>query len=160
MRKRIALFVLPLMLLTGCKDATLTTVSKALNDYAAAIHGVGTTVMQAQAQGIITVDQARPVVELLLKLNQAGQQASGLTRNLTTLPAASKSQLFATLNPVIMALQQAVSSGLVGIPEGATKQNILLGLNTALLALNTIQPLLSASNERNTQWALQASYSC
>jgi hypothetical protein len=145
MRKTLAAVVLSAMTLVSCSDPTLTKVAKGLTDYGAAIHGVETSVIQAQQQGVITVEQARPVIMLLVKLNDAGVQASALTRNLTKLPAANKGQLVQILSPVIQALQQATSSGLIGVPDGPTKTNILIGLNTALLALNTIQPLLMSS---------------
>jgi hypothetical protein len=157
MKKLLLLFPL---FLVSCNDPMLTKVSKGLADYSVAIHGVETSVIQANQQGVLTVDQTRPIVQLLVKLNSAGQQASALTRNLTTLPAASKSQLVTITAPVITAIEQAISSGLFGIPDGAVKSNILLSLNAALLALNTIEPLLTASAERSFSWDSQLSYSC
>ncbi len=131
-----------LLALTACPESTLKTIAKSLNDYSVALNGVQVTIIQAHTQGLISTEETKPIVLLLVKLNQAGQQASALTRNLNSLPAPTAGQLTSILTPVIQSLQEAVSSGLLGIKNQQTRQNILAGLSTAQLALSTITALL------------------
>ena len=131
-----------LLLLAACNDTTLVTVSKALHDYSVALNGIQNTVIAANAQGLMTTEETAPIVQLLFKLNEAGKRASALTRNLSTLPPDKANQLSSILNPVLQEVQGALSSGLFGIKNAQTRDNILGALTTAQVALSTITSLL------------------
>jgi hypothetical protein len=141
--QRAPLLALPLLLLltSSCGDSDLTKVAKALDVTAQTIGLVQTTVIEANKQGLITVEETRSILEVSIKVNLAGQQAVKITRTISKLDNPTKAQLLTILTPVIQAVNESIDSGLVGIKNEQTKAQIkayLVVIQTALNGVNII----------------------
>ena len=91
--------VLALALMAGaCSDNALQTVSRGLVDIAASVGTLQTTVIAGNKSGVISDDDTGAILTVCAQINAAGQQASALTRDLTSLPAPQKSQVLSRLS--------------------------------------------------------------
>jgi hypothetical protein len=140
--KRYALLLL-LLFLTGCNDQDLAKVSKALVITQKTIGEVQTDVISANAQGLVSTETTRTVLELCNKVNLAGKEATALTRTLNQLDVTSKGQILEILKPVIAALGNSIDVGLVEIKDQVTRDKIRLALLTIQSALNSIQIIVA-----------------
>ncbi len=128
------LIVLTLVLtLTACSDGQLTKLSQSLDDVAKGVGAAQSIVIAAQAQGNMSVDDTARILQLCAKINTAGQQATAVTRKITSLDAASRGNILAILQPIVSAVNDAVSNGTVGITNQTVKQT----LQAALVAIQT-----------------------
>ena len=133
---------LALLCLVGCSDKALQTVAKASRDIAAANLAIQNTVITAQQSGAITVEQARYVIEISLKIAQADQQVNAAIAGLNALAPADKSKILAILQPVIDAVNQAVTTGVVPIQNQTIKTSIMAALTTIQAALATVKAVV------------------
>lgn len=131
-----------MLVLVACTDQSLTRLAKALDDTAKGMGALQTTVVRAQAQGVISVDTTNSILEVCKKIDLAGKQADNITRGLAQLAPADRGNILAVLKPVIAAVDDSVSTGLTGIPE-PTKTKVLNILQTIQIALNTAQSILA-----------------
>jgi hypothetical protein len=142
--RRIAPVIL-LLCLTACTDQQLEKVSKGLVATADGIGVVQTTVIEANKQLLVDDATTSQIMIVCMKVNQAGKDATAITRAISKLDNPSKSQLLAVLNPVIAAVQNALDNGLVPIKDPATQQKIRGALLAVQTALNAAQLALAGS---------------
>ncbi len=133
---------LALFVLVGCSDKALQITAKASRDIAAANLAIQNTVIQAQQSGAISVEQARYVIEVSLKIAQADQQLNGAISGVNALAPADKSKILAILQPVIDAVNQAVTTGVVPIQNQTIKTSIMAALTTIQAALATVKAVV------------------
>lgn len=131
--------------LAACTDQDLVTLSQALKDSAAAVGTLQTTVIAANAQGLISEDDTRTILTVAVSVNQAGLQATAMTRTLTTLKQADRANLLVVLQPVVNSVAAAVNSVPLGISPN-TRANIVLLLQAIQAALNTAQLALAGGS--------------
>ena len=137
------LLVLPLLLvLSACSDKALQTVAKASRDISAANLALQNTVITAQQSGALTADQAGYVVTVTLKVAQADQQVNAAISGINALAPADKSKILAILQPVIDAVNQAVTTGVVPIQNQTIKTSIMAALTTIQAALATVKAVV------------------
>lgn len=143
--KRTAL-LLPLLLVLACTDSDLKKVANSLKITAESIGVVQSTVIEANRTGLMSEDDTRRVLELCVKVNKAGQDASAVTRNLAKLDSTDRTQVLAILKPIITAVADALKpGGLFGDSNSDAKRNIRNALLTIQTALNSVQIVLAAS---------------
>lgn len=128
----------------GCSDSTLQKVAKAELDISAGCSTTFTAVSAAQTSGLISTADATTIMQVLLKVEQADQQAETATSALTTLNATGSASLLADIQPVQTALSNLVASGLTGIKDANTKTAVLAGLTLVTTAIATAVALLQA----------------
>lgn len=132
-----ALILLTLGIL-GCTDNALVTTSKAIADVAVSVGAIQTTVINANAQKLITDVDTQSILLVCQKINAAGVQASAIVRAQTKLTPTQRSNLTGILQPIVVDVQQDLSTGLLGIQDVKTRQTIQL-------ALTAIQTSLTAA---------------
>jgi hypothetical protein len=128
-----------LLAMTACADKDLEKVAKGLLALADGISITQTTVIEANNQGLIDEDTTRNILQVCVKITQAGQDASAVTRALSKLDDVSRTQVLEILKPVIMSVQDALDNGLLGIKNEQTKQKVRATLLTVQTTLNAIQ---------------------
>lgn len=144
-RNLYAVFILVLLCsLSACKDSALQKVSDALNITAKTVGTIQDTAIAANQQRLITDIQTQHLLEVTVQVSVAGKQAVALTRNISTLDAMDKASLIKILNPVITAVNTAVSNGTADIKDQKTKQDIQTLLLTLQASLNTINLTIAA----------------
>lgn len=126
--------------LTACSDSALTTTSKAMVDISAGVLAIQSTVITAQQSGSITVDEARPVVQLTIEIASAGKNVDAAIAGVSNLAPADKSKILAILGPVIISVQNEATS--LNIANPTVKSAILASLATIQAALATVRVAL------------------
>ena len=140
------ILIVPLLLvlsLTACTDRDLQAVSSALSDTAKAVGVFQETVINANAQGLLSETGTRQLLQVSLRVNAAGQQAVTITRNLSKLAPENRSQLLQILKPVIDSVAEADAQLVRVIPEPRVRANIASALTLIQTTLNTIQLTLA-----------------
>jgi hypothetical protein len=136
--------------LSGCSTAqtpptgapglsSLQKVSTGLVAFAKAVGTVQTTVIQANAQGLISDADTRPILTYCNSASEIGKQATAVTRNLSTLGPADGNKVLLILAPSITSIGTLVDKGTLGIKNQQTQQNIKAALLAVQTVLNTIQ---------------------
>jgi hypothetical protein len=137
--------LLALLVNVGCTDPQLVKLSRALDDTATAMATLQTTVIQGNKQGLVTDTDTEIILRLCFKINAGGQKASEVTRALTKLTAPASSSILQILSPIIVAVNDAVQTGVAGIKDANTKNIIFQTLVAIQTALNTAQVILAAT---------------
>jgi len=133
--------VLSLVLVPACTDNDLLTVSKALNDTASAVGVIQSTAIAANQQKTLSDDATSQLLTLTVKITTAGQQASAVTRKLSTLAPADKAKLLSILTPIIAAVSQAPQ---IQSADPKVQQQIQAALLLISTSLNSVQLVLAA----------------
>ena len=145
---RLKIRLLPLLLLAlllaSCTDPDLTTVAKALNDTAQGLSVFQATVIQANAEKLVSEPMTRTLLESALRVDNAGQRAVAITRGLNALAPQDRTNILAILNPVIGALADTQASITLGIADTGTQNSIRAALLLIQTSLNTAQLVLAA----------------
>jgi hypothetical protein len=125
-------FILLFSLVTiGCTDSSLVKLSQALNDTALAVGTLQAAVIQANKQGSLSDASTQQVLTIAYKVNIAGKEAVAVTRSISKLSAADKSNLLVILNPIIAAVGEGLDSLKI------TDPNVSANIRAALLAIQT-----------------------
>ena len=144
MRKFVFLPILALVL-AGCSDNALQTTAKALVDISSGLTAVQTTVIQAQQAGTLTVPETTAILQVCLRIDQAGQQASAIVRNQKTLSPDQRKTISTLLIPASMAIQQFTAGDVQKISNPSVKTAVLAGFTLAQTALASIQQVLGGA---------------
>ena len=151
---RTKLFALVLIVsLTACATKSGTTapatpstalqkLATRIDDAAKAVGTLQTTVINANQAKLISDSETASILAICSKMNQAGLQASALTRQYTTLPAGTGPTLLQIINPIVAAVQNALSSGLVNITNQTVRNDVQAALTTLQAALAAVQVAL------------------
>jgi len=133
-----------LLSLIACGDSDLKKVANGLQITASSISTLQTTAIEANKINLLTEDDTRYLLELCLEVNKAGKDAVSITRGLATLDTPTKTQLITILQPVIIAVDNAVvRTNFIKNEDSRLKfRSILLTIQTAL---NSIQVIIGVT---------------
>lgn len=135
---------LPLLLFqSSCDDGDLEKISKALIVVANVQGEIQTAVITANSEKLISDDTTRSILEVCLKINTAGKEATEVTRTIAKMNATSKSQMLSILKPVISAIDNSIKTDLISISDQPTKDKIRLMLLSVQTTLNSVQIMIS-----------------
>lgn len=146
MRK--VLLIVPLLLLVACTDKDLETVARSLLTTSEALGTLQGAVISANTSTpqLISDNATRTILETCIKINQAGLQASTITRSINALSPADRTQLTAILDPIIKTVGEAVSgTQLLGIEDPKTRDAITASLLLIQTSLNSAKLVLAAT---------------
>jgi hypothetical protein len=137
-----AFFIGSLVFQTACSDASLAALSKGMVDVSAANAAIATTVISANANGTMTADEARPILQINLQVAQTGKAINATIRGLSALTPAQKGMIL----PQIQALAQGITQtvGTLNISNAGVKNAILVSLTAIQTALATVTVALGA----------------
>jgi hypothetical protein len=131
--------------LAACSNSALSAAAKAEAAVSLGCSSTFTIVTQAQASGLISLQDATAVVTVLLSIEQANQQAETATAAIAAAPTtAGLAGLPNILAPVNTALTNAIKGGFVGIKDAGTQQKIILALTTAQTVLTGAIAIIGA----------------
>ena len=122
--------------LSACSDSALTTLSKGMVDISAANQAVTATVITAQQNGTMTVDEARPILQVTLQIAQTGTQVDATIKGLSALTPAQKASVLAQINVLAAGVTQTV--GTLNIGNATAKAAVLASLTTIQTVLATL----------------------
>lgn len=143
-RKRIYLALFALLLVAvACKDSQLRTISNALNDTAKSMAVVHTTILAANTNHFISDADTTKFMYLEIQINQAGKDAVEATKGVASLSVNDKASIAKILQPVLVALNNAVNAGTAGITDPKIKQDVQLLLIAIQTSLNTVELIVS-----------------
>lgn len=145
MKRNNAVLILALLVLTvSCSDSELQKIAKGLLATGKAVQVAQSTVIEANRQGLVSDADTAEVLLVCLKINRAGQDVSLLIRNLEALGAGDRETILQVLRPCVSLLQSTLDSGLTGIKNPQTLQEVRGLLLTIQATLNTIQIVVAA----------------
>jgi len=127
----------------------------AIKDAAVVVGQLQTTVINANAAKLTSDDDTANILLICRKFNAADQQASAITRAYTKMTAADKGNLVLIVNPLLQAVSDSISSGLLTIKDPGTRQNVLTALQLIKTGLLTVQAVISATKQP-TAWLVPA----
>jgi hypothetical protein len=144
---RRTILILPLLFLQfGCNSADAKKIGNALHDVQLTVSTLRTTVHTANTSSpqLISDSNALAVYQICDKIDLAGIQADALTLKYSQLPAGSKPQLAALVNPILQAVNDSIATGLVPITNPATKAKIQTALETIRSGLLIVQSVVGS----------------
>lgn len=147
MARRISLLTLVLaglLAAPACGDSDLKKVAKALQITAESIAILQTTVIDANVHGLVSDDDAAQILELCVKANQAGKEATAVIRAVSQLSSPTRAQLAGILAPVIRSVGRLLDDLTLGIKNDERRGKVRLALITAQSALNTVEIVLAS----------------
>lgn len=151
------ILALPLaLLLWGCPSTTPSTpappktpIQKAViaeADISDSIGQLQTAVIMGNQQGIIPDAVVAKILNITVKLALSDQQATNITKGLTTLTPAQQASIVALFTPMLAAISDSITNGLIPIKNVDTANSIRLLLTTLQGTLSGLQIALSGSN--------------
>lgn len=133
-----------IVLFCACPQDPYLVVAKSLNIIADTLQTTQKTVFAAEANGMIERNDARAIVDVLMRLNEAGRQAKKVTEAIYKLDPESKKQVSTLLQPFVASLEECLDKNLLGIKNEKTKAEVRAGLETLLTTLRTISSVTEA----------------
>lgn len=148
-----------LVMLTGCaknvttptpggttqvSDHALQVTAKALTDIAQVVGTLDTAVINANAAKLISGDATRAIISVSTRVLTARDQAATIVRGLSALPPEQRTQLTNIFGPILSAVNDSLSNGLVTITDPNTKSAIQASLASLQLILASVQAALGA----------------
>lgn len=126
--------------LAACSDSALTALSKGMVDISAGNQALTTTVINAQASGAMSADEARPVLQITLQVAQTGKTIDATIRGLTALTPAQKQSILPQIQVLATGITNSVAT--LNIANPAVKTAVLASLTTIQIALTTVSVAL------------------
>jgi hypothetical protein len=145
MKRGIVVIPLLALALVACADDKLKKVAESLKITAESIGVVQSTVIEANKQKLVSDDDTRKILQVCIKVNQAGQEATAITRGLAKLNSTDRQSILKILSPVLLSVSRAIDNDLAGIKNDDTKQKVKVLLLTIQSSLNAAQIALAAS---------------
>jgi hypothetical protein len=144
------------LLLASCAQSTTTTppppktslqiTAIALLDTAQTVGSLETAVINANQQKLIDDATTAKILTICSRIAIAGKQADAITAGISTLSAANKASLLAIFTPILAAVNDALSNGVVTIKDPATLSTVKLALSVIAGALSSVQAALQGAN--------------
>lgn len=143
-RSRILAAILLSVVMTACQQADAKKVGDAIGKVQVAVSGLRNTVHTANTltPQAITDEHAMVIYKICDKLDNAGIEADKATRSYSQLPAGTKPQLAALVNPILTAIDDSIANDLISIKDPVTRQNIQAALATISSGLVVIQSVV------------------
>lgn len=142
-----AMVLFSIIALSACSDKSLQEIAKGELAVSTACSAAFQTVTQAAALNPPLIDQqtANNIVQVLLRIEQANQQAETATQQISTLSAANKANLMNILQPIQAAIVQAVNTGTVGIKDPKTKAAVDAALAAVQVAVTAVATTVNSA---------------
>jgi hypothetical protein len=105
------------------------------------VKAVQDSVIAAQSAGAVSVDDASNVLNLCIRLNQAGLLVDNAIRGEVNLSADQVKTVSGILNPLADAVQKAIGTDVVKIKDAATQQKVqaaLVAIQTAIIGVESV----------------------
>lgn len=144
MKRKIAISLLLPLLLVSCTDNDLATVAKSLNAAAKSLSIFQSTIVTLNQSGKLSDPTTRSLMNVSLKINEAGVIASTQAKQIATLTPADRKNLLNILTPIIKAIDDAVLTDVIPIADPKTKQEVQLALMLVETDLNAARLALEA----------------
>lgn len=142
-----AAFLAGCLITTGCMASAvtpvpvtpLTAVAQAVTDIATADNTITTTIIAANAQGLISNSDTAAILSITQTIANGDAQASLVVRGLSTLTAAQQTNVWVILRPIVAVVNTSLQTGILGIKDPNTKATVQLALTLLQAALTQAQ---------------------
>lgn len=125
--------------LPSSTDPTLSKVVKAEADVDTGVAGALQITEQLYSAGTIDKATASTITGVLAKVTAANAQAIAITKGISTVAPAQRSAIQSIIVPIIGAVQDSLSSGLIPIKDANAKASVSAALSALLVTLQIIQ---------------------
>lgn len=143
LRKLLAVTSLILVLsLTACSDDALKKVAIGLNAVADGVAALQTAAITANSEQLLTDAQTTQILQIAIRIDNAGKQSDQITKDISGLSAADRSSLLQILQPIIAVVNDEIINAVNGIQDVKTRQALQLTLLSIQTSLNTINLIL------------------
>ena len=136
------LLTIVISFLSACSDQALTKTAKAMNDIAITNGQLEQSIMAAQAQNLISVNDAAAILGICQKIDAGGLATNQIIRGQAKLSPAQRSSILTILRPIVQAVNNGLATGLVPIQDPGLKVKIQAALTTIQIALAGIEIVL------------------
>jgi len=154
------LLIVPILLAVcftmGCEDSQIAKAAKGLDVMAHSIGSLQDIAISSNSEGYLSDTETANILDVCLKLNQAGQQGVILVRdyynNLKALEGNSVAQrrledstmlrLTTLLKPILTTANDSLEKNLLGIKNDKAKERVRAAILIAQTAINTLQGVL------------------
>lgn len=145
MKNNLLIPALALFLLApSCGDDSLKRIANALNITAKAVGEIQSIAIEANAQGLLSQGDTRTVLELAVRVNKAGKEATAITRGIAKLEPQHRSDLRKILDPIVLAVNDGLLTDVAGIKNEATRLKIKASFVAIQSAIAVVQTIIAA----------------
>lgn len=148
--KFLAVLIIAFVALAGCAkvqpgtippgtDTTLLRIVQAEGDINAGVAAALSATQQLFNAGTIDKPTAMTISTVLAKITAANGQAISITKGIASVDPAHRTAINNIITPIIAALQDALTNGLIPIKDGNAKAVISASLSALLVTLQIIQ---------------------
>lgn len=125
--------------LPASTDSTLRAVVQAEADVDTGVAAALQITQQLYAAGTVDKATASTIANVLAKVTAANGQAISITKGLASIPPAQRSAIQSIIVPIIGAVQDSLSNGLIPIKDANAKASVSAALSALLVTLQIIQ---------------------
>lgn len=126
------------LLISGCTDSDLLKLAHALRDTSNAVAAIQHTVISANKNGLMSDNDTRPILQLMVKVNNAALAADMATRKLAVLAPADRGNLAQILSPLVGVLSDS-DAVTAAIKNPKARKDIQASLQLIQAAVTTAQ---------------------
>jgi len=145
--KFLALVLVAALCVAACTDKDLETVARSLQVTSQALGTLQGSVLSGNVATpkLISDDATRSILEVCIKINEAGLETSRVTRTINALSPTDRVQILAILDPVIKAVEDALTgTSSLGITDIKTRDAVTASLLLIQTSLNSAKLVLAA----------------
>jgi hypothetical protein len=131
------------LFLQGCKDQQIQTLAKTVRAVAEANNQLQKDSEALHAVGSLTTDETRTIMEVVIKIAKADEEANQLIIPLSKLETVSKQQILMVMQPVITAVDNLIAQDVIKISNPDAKVKIQMILSSIRSSLDVVYLIVS-----------------
>ena len=131
------------LFLQGCKDQQIQTLAKTVRAVAEGNNQLQKDAEALHAVGSLTTDETRTIMEVVIKIAKADEEANQLIIPLSKLETVSKQQILMVMQPVITAVDNLIAQDVIKISNPDAKVKIQMILSSIRSSLDVVYLIVS-----------------
>lgn len=133
-----------LLVFPACRDSDLQQVAKSLVVVAQAVGTVQETAIEANKQGLLGVDDTAAVLDVCIRVSEAGREATAIAKSINALDQASRQRLLAVWQPIVAAVGKSPLLSQLAARAGPTAERLRASFTLLQTTVNSIQLVLAS----------------
>lgn len=131
------------LFIQGCKDQQIQTLAKTVRAVAEANNQLQKDAVALNTAGSLTVDETRTIMEVVIKIAKADEEANQLIIPLSKLETVSKQQILLVMQPIIKAVDNLIAQDVIKISNPDAKVKIQMMLSSIRSSLDVVYLIVS-----------------
>jgi hypothetical protein len=127
----------------GCKDQQIQTLAKTVRAVAEANNQLQKDAEALNAAGSLTLDETLTIMQVVIKIAKADEEANQLIIPLSKLETVSKQQILMVMQPIITAVNNLISQDVIQIKDPDAKVKVQMTLGSIQSSLNVVYLIVS-----------------